>query len=1060
MEKRKDQPLNQEAAVSPQHLKAVLDTAIAGITRLRFYPDGSIQNDYISPHGAKIFGYSVAELMPDASLWQKGVHPEDWQDSVLPTFEQILAQTDVATVSMEYRFHRKDGTWIWILANGWVQWRPELGYWDVTVVNTDISDRKALEVSQKASNAQLQGILNNVNAIITHLWISPTFEWTIDYVVGRSEAICGYTTTELTADQSLWMRLIVPADWHAIEAEIFATIQAEQPGTYEYRLRHRNGSLRWISQTNHSQWDAERNAWSVSIVSTDISQRKQAELERQKSDQFLQLITDSVPGCISYVDASQRYRFVNRTYEHWFHCRKADLIGQTVRSVIGETAYAQVRDQVERVLSGEQVSYEAELFYGPDNTRFVAGMLVPDVSPTGTVEGYYALLTDISDRKQAEQALIAAKNAAEAAAQAKSDFLAVMSHEIRTPMNGVLGMLSLLQNDPLTPQQQLHLSIAQSSAESLLTLLNDILDFSKVDAGKLTLKPMDFELHNALESIIQTMALTAQAKGLEIVLDCQTIEPIYVHGDRDRLRQIFTNLINNAIKFTEQGMILVQCHLTADGPTLLFNAQVRDTGIGIPAEAIPSLFDPFTQVDPSTTRKYGGTGLGLSICQRLCALMGGNIQVQSVVDCGSCFEFTVRFTPSAQAAPLPPVVDLSGVTALVVDDNAESRNVLSVYLERWGATVLTAANGKEAIAHCHAAQSPIQYAFLDLKMPSSDGITLSQTLKNAPQGQGIALILMTDIIENCNAALIHDLGLQACLSKPVLRSELQDLLLSQCLDNQGAIAAPPTLAPAPGAWATNPRLLLVEDSVVNQLVFRGLLQTCGLTVEIVNNGQVALESLRAATDSPYTAIFMDCQMPIMDGYEASRQIRMGYCGPKYQAVPIIALTANALEGDRDKCLAAGMSDYLSKPIHPQQLTDVLQKWLQPQSEICPIAPVQKIPDTSQDLFNAGHLTDLLEGDRAVIAQVYELFLSETQTDLGKLERVIATRDLTTARGIAHSLKGAAANIGCDRLSRIACDVETAIKTKNLILARQHWVALRQAFLAAEIAIQQWLQHSR
>ncbi|WP_072622017.1 response regulator [Spirulina major] len=1050
MNQSNNQHLNPEIAGSQQQLKAILDTAIAGILRLRFYPDGSTQHEYISPHCAAIFGYTVAELMPDATLWQQGVHPEDWRDVVSPTLARILAQRGTSTEQMEYRFRRPDGRWVWVLAQCWVQWQPDLGYWDVTVVDTDISDRKALEAAQKVSEAKLNSILNNVNAIITHLWLEPHCVWTIDYVTGRSEALCGYTTAELMADQSLWIGLIVPEDWQAIEAKIFANIQAEQSGTYEYRLYHRNGSLRWISQANHSQWDPERKAWSVSIVSTDISQQKQAELERQKSNQFLQLITDSIPGCIAYVDASQRYRFVNRTYERWFHRRKEEIVGQSLRTVIGETAYAQVQQNVERVLAGEQVSYEAELFYGDDHHRFVAGILVPDYSATGVVEGYYALLTDISDRKRAEQELIAAKNAAEAAACAKSDFLATMSHEIRTPMNGVLGMLSLLKNDPLTSQQQLHLNIAQSSAESLLTLLNDILDFSKVDAGKLTLKPIDFELHTTLESIIQTMALSAQAKGLEIVLHCQPLEPMQVYGDRDRLRQIFTNLINNAIKFTDQGAIVVQCHVTSDGSRLLLTTQVRDTGMGIPAEAIASLFDPFTQVDPSTTRQHSGTGLGLSICQRLCDLMGGSIQVQSTLGRGSCFEFTVPLARSAQPAQPRPALDLSGITVLVVDDNVDSRNLLQFYLEQWGATVLTATNEPDAIAHCHRDQSPIQYAFLDLKMPSIDGITLGQRLKDDPHGQGITLILMTDIIENCNTTLIHDLGLQACLSKPVLLSELQDLLLNHhpgCLSTPAPVTPP---VPAPATWPPDIRLLLVEDSVVNQLVFRGFLKTYGLEVDVVSNGKIALEHLQSTVEHPYTVIFMDCQMPMMDGYEASRQIRLGQGGDLYQNVPIIALTANALAGDRDKCLDAGMNDYLSKPINPSQLLEILHQWL-------PSAPTR--PKRSRELFDADHLADLLDGDRVVITQVYEVFLRETRIDLEELERAIARRDLTYAQCKAHGLKGAAANIGCTALSQTAYNVEAAIKAEDIILAREHWLTLKQVFGAAEITIQQWLQQS-
>ncbi len=531
---------------------------------------------------------------------------------------------------------------------------------------------------------------------------------------------------------------------------------------------------------------------------------------------------------------------------------------------------------------------------------------------------------------------------AEQAAKAKTQFLANMSHEIRTPMNGVLGMLNLLLRGEMNRQQQHYVQVAKSSADSLLVLINDILDFSKIEAGKLDLEIIEFDLRSLLSEFATTMAHLVQNKGLELILDVNAVQHRWVKGDPGRIRQIFTNLVSNAIKFTDEGEVVIRVGLKdAEGMGLVMYASVADTGIGIARGKQNILFDSFSQVDASTTRQYGGTGLGLAICKQLCELMGGSISVRSEIAEGSRFEFTITLEKSERTVLGLPKVDLKNKRILIVDDNQTNRLVLSDLLMSWGALVVEAIGGRETLQLLNLAPE-YDAIILDMQMPFMDGAQLGRRIRAQKKWDNIALIMMTSKSERGDAKYFSSLGFAAYLPKPVTPADIHDSLQiaiegGELLEQASPLITHHHLETLRGldsqqknALSSHPaRILLVEDNLINQEVAMAVLEDLGFSADVVTDGLQALKALENAADEfSYDLILMDCQMPVMDGYEATAEIRNGNRKIHDRNIPIIAMTANAMKGDKDKCLAAGMSDYISKPIDVTILEDKLKKWLE------------------------------------------------------------------------------------------------------------------------------------
>jgi PAS domain S-box-containing protein len=684
---------------------------------------------------------------------------------------------------------------------------------------------------------------------------------------------------------------------------------------------------------------------SMQVAYRDISQRREAEkrlLESEASLAGAQRVAHLGSWRRDLIDLEDRAHNPLRWSDEMFR-----ILGYSVGDVevsrenFVRAVHPDDRDRVGEGMSAairERRPYSADyriiLPDGTERNLYSQAEIVYDENTKRPLK-MVGIVQDVTDRKRAEQELIAAKEAAEAGNRSKSEFLANMSHEIRTPLNGVIGMTDLALETDLTPEQREYLETVKLSADALLGVINDILDFSKIEAGKVELELEDFNLRDSLEATLKTLALRADEKGLEILCEIASPVPDFVRGDSNRLRQVVTNLIGNAIKFTGHGEVALNIHVEAEeGDDRILHFTVSDTGIGIPAEKQKLIFEPFAQADTSTTRKYGGTGLGLTISKRLVGLMGGDMWVESEVGRGTQFHFTARLKMSEKpmaAGTMAPSVSLRGVKVLIVDDNRTNRRILEAMLQRWEMNPKSAEDGEEALKQLTCAQDvgdPYALVLTDMHMPKMDGFSLVEQIRQRREFSAPIIMMLTSAGHRGDGARCQELGVAAYLLKPIRQSELREAI-ARVLGAPAGKGAIPLVTRYSLQDARAPQtilsVLVAEDNTVNQLLAKRLLEKRGHRVTMTMNGREALETL--AKDR-FDLVLMDLQMPEMDGFQATLALR------EKEKVkqdgfhqPVIALTAHAMKGDKERCLAAGMDGYLTKPILPQELDAVLKIYM-------------------------------------------------------------------------------------------------------------------------------------
>ena len=830
-----------------------------------------------------------------------------------------------------------------------------------------------------------------------------------------------------------------------------------------------------IERTRTRMALAERNA---DLARSEGKLRQQAGILQSILDSIADgvVVTDEAGGLLAFNPAAQK------------------ILGSVPRDFTAETATSQqalfLPDQVtpypaeDRPLARamrREIVREAEMYYRRpcDNHEiWLSTNAAPLLDGSDIVRGGVAVFRDITGRKQTQAELQKAKDAAEAASRAKSAFLASMSHEIRTPMNAIIGMTDFVLETELAPVQREYLKIVQESAESLLSLINDILDFSKIEAGKLDLEEVEFSLRDTIGGTLKSLAVQAHRKGLELISDIHASLPDRVLADPTRLRQVLINLVGNAIKFTSSGEVLIRAHpesLVAND--LVLHVTVSDTGIGIPQARRDKLFGAFEQVDNSMTRKYGGTGLGLAISGRLVELLGGKIWFDSEQGQGCTFHFTAKMRVSDSNTPVFPVATsgLRGVRALVVEDNATSRRTLVDMLASWEMTVVDvsgAAAAIELLAAPATRDAPFAVVLVDAGMPLINGFELAERIKTTFAEQvSHTVMLLTSGDRSADVNRCETLGVDAYLMKPINQSELFDALVQILKCALPPATEPTAQAPAGTVEQVGLRILLAEDSLYNQKLAVALLERRGHQVVVANNGS---EAVAAAQAQPFDLVLMDVQMPDMDGLEATLAIRAQEAGTG-RHLPIIAMTAQAMKGDRERCLESGMDDYLTKPVRAAELYAMIAAVMGrmrvatvPAAVVegsavstspLPVAPlpVAPLPLAAEpavvarypNAMNSGPRAlqaalKAVDGDSQLLADIARIFMSEAPRLLSDIEGAVARSDAALLRRAAHTIKGGLRLFGAETAYELACQIEVFGRAGHIEAAREPVETLKLA----------------
>lgn len=845
----------------------------------------------------------------------------------------------------------------------------------------------------------------------------------VSFANRKFRELIGYAPDEIRDMEHWWplaypdpdYREAVKARW--VERVTYALRSGQSPEPDEARIRCKSGEERSF-EVHHSAMAGVRLSMFV-----DLSERRLAEQQIAELGELSQQVIEKTTSGIMVTSENGEVVLANKSAGSIMGAGAQGLIGYNLldSAAAMETGTAMLAN--EALKSGVPQHFE-----GPMTTSFGRSIWVSVDYIRIRMRGENLLLvvvSDLSDFKAAEEILREAKRAAESANRSKSEFIANMSHEIRTPMNAVIGLAQLALSTDLNPKQRDYLQKIHLSSRSLLGILNDILDYSKIEAGRLDIESVAFNLEEVLQNITNLFIVSAEEKGIEMVYVVDPGLPLALKGDPLRIGQVLSNLVGNAIKFTERGEIAIAVRGQLQGDnTVLLECSVRDTGIGMSTEQMQRLFAPFSQGDGSITRRYGGSGLGLAISQRLVQMMGGEISVESEEGGGSVFRFTSRcgLVPEAQNQVHP---SLENLHVLVVDDLASSREMLRQTLEAWGYSVMLAASGNEALQMLQA-PAQVDVALLDWKMPGIEGVELAKRIRASLPDQGMApalpIIIMTSAGNRDDIAQAAEtIGLAVVLLKPVTPSSLFDALVSLLADGNPPCLAEPGAVQAALAGA---RILLVEDNAINQQVAREFLSQAGVKTVLASNGREALAWLARET---FDAVLMDVHMPEMNGLEATRRLR---ADPRWKDLPVLAMTAAVLPEDRSACIAAGMNDYVAKPVDREKLLSVLQHWIRSSA---PAMEQGRVPEGQEEAmpdlpgFDMVRISQMTDGDMDFFRRLLAYFARDFADFQERLAEKLAGGDWSGARALVHAIKGASGNLGAERVYRAACRLESELQ---------------------------------
>jgi len=998
--------------------------------------DETGSNVYTSPRLEAELGYTVQEWVSDKELYAKVLHPED-RERILAEYRRTR-DTD-EPFRAEYRMIARDGTVHWFHDEAAVI-RDETGrpaYFHGFLL--DITEQKQLAEALRRSEKELRRQKHYVESLVE---INPTAIVTVDRDGSvtswnlAAEELFGYSRDEAIGRNL--DDLVVGRDLRRGAVRYEQVLRAGRFHTVTQRAR-RDGTLADVELIVVPVIE-EGEPTGYLVIYHDISQ-----LQRQK--QYYESLLEVSPTAIVTVDPDHKVTSWNPAAEKLFGYSRQEAIGRDVDSLVANTEA--VRPEAVRL---NRQTEAGEVRLTTRRTRKDGSLVDVDVRAApirvgDQMVGLYALYHDVSELQRAREQ-------AESATQAKSAFLAMMSHEIRTPMNAVIGMTGLLLDTDLTPEQRSYAEVIRSSGEALMAIIDEILDFSKIEAGRLELERRPFDLRSCVESALELVAASASGKGLDLAYLFDQGLPGAIVGDETRLRQILINLLNNAIKFTDTGEVVV----SVDGEVLesgegeigreyKLHFAVRDSGIGIPQDRLSRLFESFSQVDASTTRRYGGTGLGLAISKRLSELMGGTIWAESRVGEGSAFHFTIQAEQAPALAPAhehgaPP--QLHGRRVLVVDDNATNRHILVRQAESWGMLARDTASPTQALEWIRRGD-PFDLAILDMQMPEMDGATLAEEIGRYRDARELPLVLLTSL--GSWGELRGGVEFAASLTKPIKPSQLYDTLMSVFGATPAGVQAPvPREGPVEQLAERMPlRILVAEDNVVNQQLALLLLKKLGYRADVTANG---LEALQALEREPYDVVLMDVQMPTMDGLEATRRIRQRWLEGRRPHV--IAATANAMREEREACLAAGMDDYLSKPIRMEELAAALGR-CRPRVAPRPSAAAREAGVGSQarperePLGQLGQprsagvlhppalerLMQTIGDDRGILAALIDTFLDEVPRLVDAARQGLQQGQADEVRRAAHTLKSNGATFGATHLSELSRELEALARSGTL-----------------------------